>query len=201
MSLSLSWWQRLIVLTMLVTAAAVLVLDQPKAASSVHTARAPSYADDFTTVVNPSRDLSAARPHQVRQPAASLAQKRHRPRHIAAPAPVTAAPLPPSPQPLPPAPAPVSAVQNYALSLVGSVQFVCLLSLWDVESGWNYQAENPSGAFGIPQALPGSKMAAAGPDWMTNPYTQVKWGVLDYIDPVYGSACNAWAHEEADGWY
>lgn len=90
----------------------------------------------------------------------------------------------------------------YAESLVGSGQFGCLLNLWNQESGWTWDAENPgSGAYGIPQALPGGKMAAAGADWRTDPYTQVKWGVEDYIDPVYGSACAAWGHEEAQGWY
>lgn len=97
--------------------------------------------------------------------------------------------------------APVGDVQAYAKSLVGPAQFGCLQQLWDRESGWRWDAANPSGAYGIPQALPGSKMAAAGADWQTNPFTQVKWGVLDYIDPVYHSACNAWQHEQAAGWY
>ena len=57
-----------------------------------------------------------------------------------------------------------------------------------------------SGAFGIPQALPGSRMASAGPDWQTNAATQIKWG-LDYIKGTYGSPCGAWSHEEATGWY
>jgi len=92
--------------------------------------------------------------------------------------------------------------RGYAESLVGPAQFACLDPLWDRESGWNAYAQNPSsGAYGIPQALPGSKMASAGPDWATNPDTQVRWGVLDYIDPVYGSPCAALAHENAVGWY
>ena len=62
------------------------------------------------------------------------------------------------------------------------------------------RASNPSGAYGIPQALPGSKMASAGPDWQSNPATQIRWG-LGYIKGLYGSPCGAWAHEEADGWY
>ena len=57
-----------------------------------------------------------------------------------------------------------------------------------------------SGAYGIPQALPASKMAAAGPDWRTNPATQIRWG-LGYIGATYGTPCNAWGHETADGWY
>jgi hypothetical protein len=82
-----------------------------------------------------------------------------------------------------------------------SSQFSCLDSLWNEESGWNVYATNPSsGAYGIPQALPGSKMASAGPDWQTDAATQIRWG-LTYIKSLYGSPCGAWAHEEADGWY
>lgn len=83
----------------------------------------------------------------------------------------------------------------------GQDQFGCLYALWQTESGWNPQAENPSsGAFGIPQALPGSKMASAGADWATNPATQIRWG-LGYIRDSYGSPCGAEGHEQADGWY
>jgi hypothetical protein len=74
-------------------------------------------------------------------------------------------------------------------------------ALWNVESGWNVTAANPSsGAYGIPQALPGSKMASAGADWQTNAATQIRWG-LGYIKSVYGSPCAAWGHEQVDGWY
>jgi murein DD-endopeptidase MepM/ murein hydrolase activator NlpD len=83
----------------------------------------------------------------------------------------------------------------------GSGQFSCLNSLWNRESGWNLHATNPSsGAYGIPQALPGSKMASAGSDWRTNPVTQIRWG-LDYISDRYGTPCGAWGHSEATGWY
>lgn len=83
----------------------------------------------------------------------------------------------------------------------GQGQMSCLIPLWMRESGWNPHAENPgSGAYGIPQALPGSKMASAGADWRTNPATQIRWG-LAYIAGRYGSPCGAWAHSEADGWY
>jgi hypothetical protein len=78
--------------------------------------------------------------------------------------------------------------------------FGCLLDLWNRESGWRYDAENASGAYGIPQALPGSKMASAGPDWETNPATQIRWG-LGYIKQLYGNPCSAWAFEEANGYY
>ena len=81
-----------------------------------------------------------------------------------------------------------------------TTQYDCLVSLWTQESGWRYNAENASGAYGIPQALPGSKMSSAGADWQTNPATQIKWG-LGYISSVYGTPCTAWGHEEADGWY
>ncbi len=98
-----------------------------------------------------------------------------------------------------------SSAQGIAYKLLPSYgfstsQYGCLNDLWSRESGWRYNAENASGAYGIPQALPGSKMASAGPDWQTNPTTQIKWG-LGYIKSVYGSPCNAWGHEEADGWY
>ncbi len=79
-------------------------------------------------------------------------------------------------------------------------QFGCLNNIWTRESGWRYNAENASGAFGIPQALPGSKMASAGADWMTNPATQIKWG-LGYIKSVYGTPCNAWAFWQVHSWY
>jgi hypothetical protein len=96
--------------------------------------------------------------------------------------------------------------QQIAMGMLGSYgwsssQFSCLDSLWNEESGWNVYATNPSsGAYGIPQALPGSKMASAGPDWQTDAATQIRWG-LTYIKSLYGSPCGAWAHEEADGWY
>lgn len=80
-------------------------------------------------------------------------------------------------------------------------QFACLDPLWTQESGWNPYAQNPrSGAYGIPQALPGGKMAAAGPDWQSNPATQIRWG-LAYIRDRYGSPCGAWFHQQATGWY
>lgn len=78
--------------------------------------------------------------------------------------------------------------------------FGCLVDIWNRESGWSYDAENPSGAYGIPQALPGSKMASAGADWQTNPATQIRWG-LGYIKQIYGNPCSAWAFEEANGYY
>jgi hypothetical protein len=83
----------------------------------------------------------------------------------------------------------------------GASQFSCLDRLWTRESMWSLTATNASsGAYGIPQALPGSKMASAGSDWRHNPLTQIRWG-LGYIRARYGSPCSAWGHSEASGWY
>lgn len=80
-------------------------------------------------------------------------------------------------------------------------QFRYLNLLWSRESGWRARARNPvSGAYGIPQALPGARMAAAGPDWRTSARTQILWG-LEYIKRRYGSPLKAWKHEVAAGWY
>jgi hypothetical protein len=80
-------------------------------------------------------------------------------------------------------------------------QFPCLNKLWNRESGWNQKASNSgSGAYGIPQALPGSKMKKFGSDWETNAATQIKWG-LDYIEGRYSNPCGAWSHSESTGWY
>lgn len=80
-------------------------------------------------------------------------------------------------------------------------EWTCLDSLFTRESGWSTTAYNSSsGAYGIPQALPGSKMAVSGSDWETNPATQIDWG-LDYIAGRYGSPCGAWSHSESYGWY
>ena len=82
----------------------------------------------------------------------------------------------------------------------GLDQMGCLDKLWMKESGWRTTAKNPSGAYGIPQALPGSKMSIYGSDWQTNPSTQIKWG-LSYIKSRYGSPCSAWSHSQSTGWY
>ena len=82
-----------------------------------------------------------------------------------------------------------------------SSEFGCLDSLWTRESNWRVNADNPSSsAYGIPQALPGSKMSSAGADWATNPATQIRWG-LGYIKDRYGSPCGAWGHSESHNWY
>lgn len=83
----------------------------------------------------------------------------------------------------------------------GDSQFACLDKLWTKESGWRVDADNPSSsAYGIPQALPGSRMASVGADWRTNAVTQIEWG-LGYIDGRYGTPCGAWAHSQRAGWY
>ncbi len=125
------------------------------------------------------------------------------------PKPIQAAPAPaPQQQPAAPvaaAPAPSGSAQQIAMSMLASYgwsssQFSCLDPLWQRESGWNVYAANPDGAYGIPQALPGSKMASAGADWQTDAATQIRWG-LGYIQATYGSPCAAWAHSQATGWY
>lgn len=96
--------------------------------------------------------------------------------------------------------------QAIALEMVeargwGKDQYSCLVSLWNKESGWNVYAHNKgSGAYGIPQALPGNKMASAGADWATNPRTQITWG-LGYITGRYQNPCGAWASSQQRGWY
>lgn len=80
-------------------------------------------------------------------------------------------------------------------------QFRCLNWLWDRESDWNKYATNPySGAYGIPQALPGDKMASEGKDWPDSARIQIRWG-LKYIRNTYGRPCTAWNHEINYGWY
>jgi hypothetical protein len=84
---------------------------------------------------------------------------------------------------------------------ISSSEFGCLDNIWSQESGWNVHAANPtSSAYGIPQALPGSKMASAGPNWEDNAETQIRWG-LGYIKGRYGSACAAWSFKQGAGWY
>lgn len=83
----------------------------------------------------------------------------------------------------------------------GADQFSCLDALWTKESNWNPLAKNPSsGAYGIPQSLPASKMATVGADYLTNPATQITWG-LNYIGGRYGTPCAAWSHSQAVNWY
>ncbi len=110
--------------------------------------------------------------------------------------------------PLPPVPEGVDRGTNRALGYQEMIEFgfprdqwPYLDALWQRESGWNHLAENrSSGAYGIPQSLPGTKMAVVGPDWRTNPETQIRWG-LAYIAARYGNAQKAWEHSQHTGWY
>jgi hypothetical protein len=89
-------------------------------------------------------------------------------------------------------------IGNYGWS---GAEFNCLDELYISESGWDVNADNPtSSAYGIPQALPGEKMASAGADWRTNPATQIEWG-LGYIRDVYGTPCSAMSFKSSNGWY
>ncbi len=129
------------------------------------------------------------------------------------PSPSTASPTPKrttqTAKPVPAIPAGCSSYsgnQLIACQLLPSFGFStsemsALVPMWNNESGWNENAENPSsGAYGIPQALPGDKMASVAPDWQTNPATQIKWG-LGYIKDRYGTPSQAWAFWQANNWY
>jgi outer membrane biosynthesis protein TonB len=124
------------------------------------------------------------------------------------PAPIRVVKPTPHPKPRPSlkpvtihASASVASARAYALSVLGPTQFGCVDRLFFRESHWNPHEYVPSsGAYGIPQAVPGSKMRAAGADWRTNPLTQVRWG-LSYIRARYGTACNALAHSDRYNWY
>lgn len=108
---------------------------------------------------------------------------------VAPTASTTPATVPPPPSPTPS----VDDARSFALAQIGVAQFSCLDALWQHESNWDPSAENPtSGAYGIAQALPAARMASVGADWMSNPLTQVSWG-LEYIAGRYGSACSAWS--------
>ncbi|MFF7853954.1 transglycosylase SLT domain-containing protein [Streptomyces sp. NPDC007904] len=92
--------------------------------------------------------------------------------------------------------------QATAQKMIGnSAQFQCFSKIVQHESNWNVSATNASsGAYGLVQALPASKMASAGSDWRTNPATQIEWG-LDYMKDRYGSPCGAWDFWQSNGWY
>lgn len=95
---------------------------------------------------------------------------------------------------------PSGSARDIARQIFGS-QYSCAASLIQKESGWNVGATNPSsGAYGLPQSLPGSKMASAGADWRTNPATQLRW-MKSYVDSRYGGICNAWQHSKNHNWY
>ena len=100
----------------------------------------------------------------------------------------------------------IGSAKDFALKTVTArgwefTQYSCLVKLWERESNWRWSATNKSsGAYGIPQSLPATKMASAGSDWRTNHETQIRWGV-GYIDSRYGSPCAALAHSDEHNWY
>jgi hypothetical protein len=142
-----------------------------------------------------AQQVAARQAQQAPQPSAQQSSGQRTAQQTASQQAPSAAPL-----------APTGSAQSIAESMLGSFgwsssQSSCLQPLWAGESGWSVTASNPStGAYGIPQALPGSKMASAGTDWQTSAATQIRWG-LGYIENTYGSPCAAWSHEQADGWY
>ncbi|WP_104055409.1 MULTISPECIES: transglycosylase [unclassified Arthrobacter] len=161
---------------------------------------------------NPAPPPGKTEPDPVINPTPLPQVPAPQPAPLPPPAP-SAPPVPqpaPAPDPLPvPSPGPVDdpvAAQAYAAGRLpgygwGQDQFRCLVNLWQRESGWRTSANNPySGAYGIPQSLPGDKMASVGADWRTNYRTQIEWG-LGYISSRYGSPCAAWQHSEDKGWY
>ncbi|MFC9621550.1 lytic transglycosylase domain-containing protein [Streptomyces sp. NPDC056930] len=96
----------------------------------------------------------------------------------------------------------VAEIKAIARQIVPADQFQCFSNIVNVESSWNYRASNPSsGAYGLVQALPGSKMSSAGADWQTNPATQIKWGLSYMNGAKYGSPCGAWSFWQANHWY
>jgi hypothetical protein len=175
---------------------------------------ANAYSDNRMRLPDAARHELAKlefRREQAQRAAARRAAKRAAARRAAAlraqraAAAATPAPPPSSQAASDSAPQPSGNPQQIASAMLGSYgwsssEFGCLVSLWNLESGWNVYASNPSGAYGIPQALPGSKMASAGPDWQSNAATQIRWG-LGYIKSLYGSPCGAWSHEQSSGWY
>ncbi|WP_331737625.1 transglycosylase SLT domain-containing protein [Streptomyces sp. NBC_00019] len=95
----------------------------------------------------------------------------------------------------------IAQIQAMARQMVPSGQWTCFSNIVDHESSWKYTAVNASsGAYGLFQALPGSKMSSVGDDWRTNPATQIKWG-LNYMNSVYDSPCDAWSFWQANHWY
>lgn len=91
--------------------------------------------------------------------------------------------------------------RTYAKSALSASQYSCLDSIITRESGWRVNAANPSsGAYGLPQANPGSKMASTGADWRTNGVTQIRWAI-SYVDSRYGSACSAWSFWRSHHYY
>ncbi|WP_353809725.1 hypothetical protein [Agromyces sp. SYSU T00194] len=163
------------------------------------------HADDVTAETKKAVEAEKKRKaEEAAKKAAEEEAARKAAEEAAAAEAAAAAPAAPA---IPTAPANPSGAQAIARDMMassygwGDDQFGCLVSLWNKESGWNVYASNPySGAYGIPQALPGSKMSTAGADWQTNAATQIRWG-LGYIAGRYGTPCGAWNHSVSVGWY
>ena len=153
-------------------------------------------------LASPQSAASSGRSSTGRRPASSSSG---RPSASASPSSGTSGSSTGTTKPVVAAPDPGTA-KSIAYSMMSSFgfptsEFGCLDDLWTRESGWMYDAENPtSGAYGIPQALPGYKMASAGADWQTDPATQIRWG-LGYIQQTYGNPCAAWNFDQANGGY
>ncbi|MFB2555018.1 lytic transglycosylase domain-containing protein [Herbiconiux liangxiaofengii] len=157
---------------------------------------ATAIARDGYTVTDPPAPEPVPVPAAVAAPAAESPAKESDSAAPAAPADCSANTVPT------PGPPEAGSLQDIAYQAVlgygwGEQNYYYLLALWNRESGWNPTASNPSGAYGIPQALPGSKM---GPGWESDPNVQIDWG-LRYIAGTYGTPCEAWASSENRGWY
>jgi hypothetical protein len=183
-------------------------------------ATVPVVAVQDTTAQTVQRDVTAARARlavPAPKPKPAAAPKPHlEPQHQHVRAVKALALRRPAPEPQAPRPehthvrhaarahTPVGSVTGSpqaAARAVFGAQYGCAAQLITRESGWNVHARNPSsGAYGLPQALPGSKMATAGADWRTNPVTQLRW-MRSYVAARYGGACAALAHSHATGWY
>ena len=174
----------------------------------VEVAAPTASADSRVAVEAPEAKPAEAPAPAAPAPAAPAAAPAAAAPVAAAPAPAVAAPAPAAPAP---APAPVAiddpaGAQAYAAAQLGSYgwapgQMPCLQKLWTKESDWRTTATNPSsGAYGVVQSLPATKMASAGADYMTNYRTQINWG-LNYIKQRYGSPCGALNFHYAHNWY
>ena len=184
----------------LATVVAALMLIAPATPRAITAVASPTAdASPMTNIIaTPSDESVEARAATVSRSlgagrgSTSTTQEATAPIVVAAPA----TPAPTTTPAPPPTPAPTPSVDDaraFALAQIGAAQFSCLDTLWQHESDWDPTAENPtSGAYGIAQALPAARMASVAEDWISNPVTQVKWG-LEYIAGRYGSACNAWS--------
>ena len=165
------------------------------------------------TVHEPEPETEAEKPSTTESPEPETEAEKPSTTESPEPEPEAEEPSTQSPEPSAPsgggstASEPDGSAEEIALEMVldqgwGADEFHnCLKPLWEKESNWNHTAENSStGAYGIPQSLPGDKMASHGDDWRTNPATQISWG-LSYIKDRHGSPCEAWNHSQANNWY